>query len=75
MMESQFQRNLKRLLEEKGITERELAEKIGISDVRMNKLMNEESPVRPYEIANLLIYFDCKPSELFGNWFDDLFDD
>ena len=74
-MESQFQRNLKRLTEEKGVTLRELAEKIGISDVRMNKLMNEETPVRPVEITNLLIYFDCKPSELFGNWFDDLFDD
>lgn len=53
----------------------ELAEKIGISNNRMLKIANEETPLRPIETLNLLIYFDCKPSELFGNAFEGCFDE
>lgn len=67
--------NIKRFAEEKDITLRELAEKIGISDIRMTKITEDEkTPLRPMEILNLLLYFDCKPSELFGNAFEGLFD-
>ena len=74
-MENDFQKNLKRFMEEKDITQRELAEIIGVSDVRMNKIMTEEVPLRPLEIVNMLLYFDCKQTELFGNIFDGYFDD
>lgn len=61
--------------EKKGISLMELAEKIGISNIRMLKIANEETPLRPIETLNLLIYFDCKPSELFGNAFEGFFDE
>jgi len=70
-----FSENLKRFAEEKDITLRELAEKIGVSDVRMCKLLEKDTPLRPLEIINLLLYFDCKPTELFGNAFEGYFDD
>ena len=70
-----FSENLKRFAEEKDITLRELAEKICVSDVRMCKLMEKDTPLKPLEIINLLLYFDCKPTELFGNAFEGYFDD
>ena len=67
--------NIKRFAEEKNITLRELAEKICISDIRMTKITEDENtPLRPMETLSLLLYFDCKPSELFGNAFEGLFD-
>ena len=74
-MENEFQKKLKRFMEEKDITQRELAEKIAVSDVRMSKIMNEDVPLRPLEILNMLLYFDCKPTELLGNMFEGYFDD
>ena len=35
---------------------------------------DENTPLRPMETLNLLLYFDCKPSELFGDAFEGLFD-
>ena len=70
-----FPENLKRFAEEKDVTLREVAEKIGVSDVRMCKLLEEDAPLRPFEIINLLLYFDCKPTELFGNIFEGYFDE
>ena len=74
-MENEFQKNLKRFMEEKDITQRELAHLIGVSDVRMSKIMTEDVPLRPLEILNMLLYFDCKKTELFGNIYDGYFDD
>ena len=70
-----FPENLKKFAEEKEVTLREVAEKIGVSDVRMCKIMEDQIPLRPMEIINLLLYFDCKPTELFGNMFEGFFDD
>lgn len=58
--------HIKRFAEQKDITLRELAEKIGVSDIRMIKIANDQRPVGPIEALNLLLFFDCKPSELFG---------
>lgn len=69
-----FAENLKRFAEEKDVTLREIAEKIGVSDVRMCKIMEDQAPLRPIEIIDLLLYFDCKPTELFGNMFEGYFD-
>ena len=73
-MKSDFQENLKRMMSEKDITLRELAEIIGVSDVRMCKIMTQDVPLRPMEVLNMLIYFDCKQTELFGNTFDGFFE-
>lgn len=70
-----FSENLKKLAVEKGVTLREIEKKIGVSDVRMCKIMEDQAPLRPMEIVNLLLYFDCKPTELFGNMFEGYFDD
>ena len=70
-----FPENLKRFAEEKDVTLREIAEKICVSDVRMQKIVDNETPLRPIEITNLLLYFDCKPSELFGDMFEGIFDE
>ena len=61
--------NIRRMAAEKGITLKELAKKVGIPDVRMMKIMNTDTQLRLIEIVNLLIYFDCKPSELYGKKF------
>ena len=73
-MENEFQKNLKRFMEEKDITQRELAEIIGVSDVRMSKIMTQDVSLRPLEILNMLIYFDCKQTELLGKTFDGYFE-
>ena len=73
-MKSDFRKNLKRMMSEKDITLREFAEIIGVSDVRMCKIMTQDVPLRPMEILNMLIYFDCKQTELFGNTFDGCFE-
>ena len=65
-MKSEFQENLKRMMSEKDITLRELAEKIAVSDVRMCKIATGDVELRPLEVVNMLIYFDCKYTELFG---------
>jgi len=75
MMESDFKKNLERLMKEKNITQIEFARKIGVSEERMNKIINTDSPLRPLEILNMLIFFDCKQTELFGNLFEGIFDD
>ena len=66
-MENEFQKNLKRFMEEKNITQRELAEKIAVSDVRMCKIATGDVELKPLEVLNMLIYFDCKYTELFGS--------
>ena len=66
-MKSEFRENLKRMMSEKDITLRELAEIIGVSDVRMCKIATGDVALRPLEILNMLIYFDCKYTELFGS--------
>jgi DNA-binding Xre family transcriptional regulator len=58
--------NITKLADKKGITLRELAETIRVSDVRMVKIANEQAPLKPIETLNLLIFFDCKPSDLLG---------
>lgn len=75
MMESDFKKNLERLMKEKNITQIEFARKIGVSEERMNKIINSDIPLRPLEILNMLIFFDCKQTELFGNSFEGIFDD
>ena len=75
MMESDFKKNLERLMKEKNITQIEFARKIGVSEERMNKIINTDIPLRPLEILNMLIFFDCKQTELFGNSFEGIFDD
>ena len=69
-----FPEKLQRFAEEKDVTLREIAEKIGVSDVRMCKIAEGKTPLRPIEIINMLLYFDCKPTELFGNMFDGYFE-
>ena len=73
-IKSDFRENLKRMMSEKDISLRELAEIIGISDVRMCKIATEDVVLRPLEVLNMLIYFDCKHTELFGNMFDGCFE-
>ena len=70
-----FSNNLKRFAEEKDVTLREIAEKIGVSDVRMCKISEGNTPLRPIEILNLVLFFDCKPTELLGNMMEGYFDD
>lgn len=65
-MKSDFRENLKRMMSEKDITLRELAEKIAVSDVRMCKIATGDVELRPLEVLNMLIYFDCKYTEIFG---------
>lgn len=74
-MANDFHKNLKRFMEERNVTQRELAQIIGVSDVRMNKIATEEVPLRPLEVLNMLLYFDCKQTDLFGNIFEGYFDD
>ena len=64
--ESLFQKNIKRLAEEKGVTWREIAAAIYVSEVRMYRLVNGEREATPVETLNLLHFFNCKPSELLG---------
>ena len=70
-----FAENLKRFLEEKGVTKREFAKKIGVSEIRLYRLMDDKTPLHPIEALNMLLYFDCKPTELFGNLFEGCFDE
>ena len=52
------------LMEEKDITQRELAEAIGVSDVRMSLIASGKKEMKPLEMLNLMMFFDCKPSDL-----------
>ena len=70
-----FHENLKRMASDKDMTLREIAEKIGVSDVRMSKIADKETPLRPLEILNLLLLFDCKPTDLLGDMMEGYFDD
>ena len=74
-MKSELQKNLKRFMEEKDITQIELAYIIGVSSVRMSRIVNDDNvQLRPLEILNLLLYFDCKQTDLFGKEFEGYFD-
>ena len=63
-MGSAFTGNLRRLMKERDLTQRELAEKIGVTDIRMAKLVTGEREPKPMEIANLEIVFHCTAEEL-----------
>ena len=61
-----FSMNLRRLADKKDVTQREVAKKIYVTDIRAKKLFSGMVWPTPVETVNILIYFDCKPSELFG---------
>ncbi len=48
----------------KGMTQRETARKLGISEVRMSKIMNGQYQVRAEEMLILADLFDLEPAEI-----------
>lgn len=66
-----FRKRIKELCQEKGITQKELAEKLGITDISLNKTLRGEYPqLQSLEkIANALeipisaLFEDVKPSD------------
>ena len=60
---------------ENDMTLREIAEKIGVSDVRMHKIADYKTPLRPIEILNMLLLFNCRPTDLLGNMMEGCFDE
>lgn len=56
-MKSVFTTNLGHMMREKGMNQREVAEKIGVSDVRMSRIMNGEREPNEVEMRNLCMLF------------------
>ncbi|MCM1338263.1 MAG: helix-turn-helix domain-containing protein [Muribaculaceae bacterium] len=60
-----FGGNLRRLRKSKGLTQSELAEKIGIETHNLNRIENGKSFPQAKTIVNIISYFDILPYELF----------
>ena len=56
-MKSVFTTNLGHMMREKGMNQREVAEKIGVSDVRMSRIMHGEREPNEVEMHNLCALF------------------
>lgn len=54
-------------LVERGITQREIARKLGISDVRMSKIINGHFQVRAEEMLILSDLLGLDPAEIIQN--------
>lgn len=64
--QEKFIRNLSALLEEKGITQRELAEKIEVTEVTISRYLSGERSPRIEIVSKMAEYFDVSVDYLLG---------
>ena len=62
-----FGENLKNLRKNKGLTQSELAESIGLETHNLNRIENGKSFPQVKTLINLINYFNILPYELFTN--------
>ena len=64
-MSSIFTKNLERMMKEQMISQREVAEKIGVTEVRMSRIMNGEREPNEVEMRNLCMLFGVHRSAFY----------
>lgn len=62
-----FGENLKNLRKNKGLTQSELAESIGLETHNLNRIENGKSFPQVKTLINIINYFNILPYELFTN--------
>ena len=60
-------KNLKRLMAEKDVCAREVAEAIGVSAVRMCSFLDGRRLPNDIELANICRYFGCSARDVMGD--------
>ena len=65
---------IKEVLKEHGITQVELAEKLGINRVNLSNMLSEKNDMRVSTLLKLADAIGCKPQEFFGEVSDEDFE-
>lgn len=60
-----FKENILELMRDHGLTQRDVAKKIGVTEVRMSRFLNGDRAPNPMEIKNLCLLFGCTEDRLF----------